>query len=681
VKLGRRDDPAYYARLREVFDALRRALLAGLTALVLAGVGAAWNAWAFIPAAIAAVFAVGDAWLVLKGGSAAAKKDWVSLLDGRPCRAGDARAREYGVDTEALPEGVEWRYIERDFEEELRGAIERALSGEGSRLVMLSGPTKAGKTRAAFQALGWEALRDGQLVAPRDGASVEALLEDDALPAEWRPLVIWLDDIERYASVDATGFHPGTLRNLKCDRPVLLLATEGGRGRSRYTKDSELVDPVQQLRDLAVKIEVPVEPTTDEQARIESAYGEEFAAESERVGLGRRMVAVNELAEKLTSGRRDPSSGSCREGVAVIRAAIDWRRMGAQSPLGVEQIDALYRHHLPDDLDPSPALLESGMRWARELLPKTEISLLPKAGDGSDRYEPYDLAVEVARKTWPAIDEQAREQIVSVAKPLDAFQMANVAYRRDDKGLALRLFAQAESADDRPLAGASANNVGVILRERGDIDDAEAAWRRADERGNANGAFNLGQLMRMERGDMEGALAAYRRADERGHASGASAVGAFVRERGDLDGAEAAFRRADERGDAAGAFNLGQFLREDRGDIEGALAAYQRADERGDAAGACNLGVTLRERGDIDGALAAFRRGDERGDADSACNLGVTLRERGDIDGALAAFRHADERGHADGAYNLGVMLQERGDPEGAADAFRRAEEREAKDE
>ena len=61
----------------------------------------------------------------------------------------------------------------------------------------------------------------------------------------------------------------------------------------------------------------------------------------------------------------------------------------------------------------------------------------------------------------------------------------------------------------------------MLLEQRGDLDGAEAAYRRADARGDATGAFNLGGLL-AERGDLAGAEAAYRRADERGDAGGAS---------------------------------------------------------------------------------------------------------------------------------------------------------------
>src|ERR1035438_4921770 len=83
----------------------------------------------------------------------------------------------------------------------------------------------------------------------------------------------------------------------------------------------------------------------------------------------------------------------------------------------------------------------------------------------------------------------------------------------------------------------------MLLAERGDLEGAEAAWRRADERGDSGGACNLGVLLH-ERGDLEGAEAAYRRADERGHPGGASKLGLLLKERGDLEGAKAAWRRA-----------------------------------------------------------------------------------------------------------------------------------------
>jgi len=85
-----------------------------------------------------------------------------------------------------------------------------------------------------------------------------------------------------------------------------------------------------------------------------------------------------------------------------------------------------------------------------------------------------------------------------------------------------------------------------------------------------------------QRGDVEGAEAAYRRADDRGDATAAFNLAALLVERGDLDGAEAAYERAGQRGDASATFNLGVLL-ERRGDFEGAATAYGRAAEDGPA--------------------------------------------------------------------------------------------------
>ena len=211
--------------------------------------------------------------------------------------------------------------------------------------------------------------------------------------------------------------------------------------------------------------------------------------------------------------------------------------------------------------------------------------------------------------------------------------------------------------DERGVAK-GAFYLGVLLAERGELDQAEEAFGRADQRGHAAAAWNLGVLLE-ERGNVAGAEAAYRRADERGVAEGAFYLGVLLAERGELDQAEEAFGRADQRGHAAAAWNLGVLL-EERGNVAGAEAAYRRADERGVAEGAFYRGVLLAERGELDQAEEAFGRADQRGHAAAAWNLGVLLEERGNVAGAEAAYRRADERGDADGTFNLGAPLEEK---------------------
>jgi tetratricopeptide (TPR) repeat protein len=551
VKFRRPDNPEYYTRWRDILGSLRYALVALAVAAGCFAAGISGRVWAFIPAAIAAIFAVADALLAWQGSRTARASELQDLLAGKVCRAGEARATEYGVDLAVLPEGQKWRYVRRDFECELRAALKAALARTGPSLVMLSGDTKSGKTRTAFECLAWAELKDALLVVPRDGASVERLLRLGVLPRSWTPLVVWLDDIERYVSVDASGLHEGTLRNLECDRPVVLLATEGGRGsRSR---SEALIDPVEQLRGLAATVDVQVKLSAPELARAGEVYDGRLLQEIENVGIGRRMVAMSELKSRLI---RSPDSS--REGVAVIRAAVDWRRAGASRPLSVAQLELLYRFYLPDDLDPCMELFERGLQWTREPLPRSQIALLRRTLDDNG-YEPYDLVVEMAAEQWPRVNGQALKQIVSIAEPPDCFQIATVAYDDGNSPLALELLARAEDTDDLRLSAMSAFNTGVVLAEARDLAGAEDAFRRADRRGSLRGAFNLGQLLRRA-GDLVAAEAAYRRADERGSPEGAVNLGILLEGRQDLAGAEAAYRRASERGSRKGAHNLQSLL-------------------------------------------------------------------------------------------------------------------------
>ena len=95
-----------------------------------------------------------------------------------------------------------------------------------------------------------------------------------------------------------------------------------------------------------------------------------------------------------------------------------------------------------------------------------------------------------------------------------------------------------------------------------------------------DGAFGLGALLR-ERGALDEAAAAYGRASIAATTLPLSNLGVLLAEHGAPAEAEAAYRRADERGDADAAFNLGVLL-EDRGALAEAEAAYVVLEQRGD---------------------------------------------------------------------------------------------------
>jgi tetratricopeptide (TPR) repeat protein len=606
---------------------------------------------------------------------------------------------ELGVEVEA-PEALEAAglggrshapYIERDIDEALRARLKDAAGRDGVELIVLSGASKAGKSRTLLEAVG-AAVPQAWLLQPADAAAL-AELASTGPPRELRggPCVIWLDDVERFVRSDDSGLSRRTLAGFEAwGQPVLVVGAEGGKGREGATAD--LADPLRELLRARRTLELTPWLSAEERRALAANpdYAPNVTEQVAQAGIGEFMIVATRIREKL----RD--AAECPEGLAVARATIDWRRAGLFRPVPEAALRELYRPYLhgPD----LPGRFEEGVKWATRPL-YSHVALLV----GQDPYQPYDYAVRFERERrpipgviWDAIIERhaADDELSSVgiaAADTDEPERAEAAFRRaDERGdpigaynLAIMLRqrgnldeaeAAMRSADERGVAAATLR-LGELQLERGEFDGAEAAFSRADERGLAAGAFYLGELL-FGRGDYHRAMAAYGRADERGDANGALTLGLLLANQGDLVGAEAAFRRADERGLAAGAFQLGLLLKHRR-DYDGAEAAWRRADERGHAAAAYNLGGLLWGwRNDTDRAEAAFRRADERGHAVAARDLGALLAKRGELSGAEAAWRRADERGDDESAVYLGELLWDSGDLDGAEEAFRRAEQR-----
>ncbi len=605
--------------------------------------------------------------------------------------------QESEASLELIGEGGSASYRPRDCETRLRADVEQALRRDDATLVVVTGHSKAGKSRIALEALrrlGQEGM-DAWLIVPRSRPEAVAELADRGTHVSG-PVVIWLDDLEPYAQPQ--GLSPATLAAFACwPQPVVVLATAYGKGvKLAGTDGLRFQDTFNELvrRAEAGGHEHPLlsQPTERELADLRAEVGAAVADRIAHEGIGEFMIAASELVRRL-------EHGDSVEGRAIVRAAIDCRRAGVVDPIPVEWLQAVFRHYLPGPA--SDERFADGLRWATTPLYKNTTLLRSgasrAAGGDAEVYEPHDFVVsrqetEIEPRTWDFVADHAPAgdlfRIGALVYRSDLVRAERAFRRGDQEGEHLASFNlgvllqargdldDAEAAYRRAEQGGSpraAANLGVILKGRGDLDGAERAYRRGDEAGDATATFNLGILLR-ERGDLDGAQDAWSRGAEHGDLNAISNLGVLLRERGDLDGAEAAYRRADDLGSGPAAFNLGRLLHE-RGDLDGAIAAYGRADDLGNAAAALNLGVLLRERGDLDGAEAAWRRAEELGDSKAAFNLGMLLGEQQDLQGAEAAWRRAAELGDADAAFNVGVMVRARGDLVEAEAAMRRADE------
>ena len=147
------------------------------------------------------------------------------------------------------------------------------------------------------------------------------------------------------------------------------------------------------------------------------------------------------------------------------------------------------------------------------------------------------------------------------------------------------------------------------------------------------------------RGELQSAEAAYRRADARGLSGAICNLGVLLEQQGDLTGAIDAYRRAYDRGDANGAFNLAALL-EEAGDSVGAMAAYRYACARGDnemagkaLAALLVLDRSIRNRGSGQPASTGRTAGGDRARGDDLRAAGEGDRARMRIGASLSAAK------------------------------------------
>ncbi|HEX7292605.1 MAG TPA: tetratricopeptide repeat protein [Conexibacter sp.] len=658
----------------ETLDALTAAVS---TAFVAAGVlaktlGLVSSGVAIAAAAVGVLVAVARAAFVVLRARARTAEAWRSLLSRPPVRVREmAHSAQYqlGVDQESqevlrlLGDVPHAPYVDRDVGGPLREALVAARHGDVT-LVVVTGPSKAGKSRLALEAV-WATLPEAVMLVPKVArpATVAELAAAGCGEAPGVPVVIWLDDLEPWARPDEQGLSPQTLERLgSWDRPVVVIATAFGKGIEIAGSDgSRFRETFRDLLERARQFPLGSEMSGDELERLRERFGDQLADRMSQDGIGEFMIAAPRLVQRLDHDH------DCPEGQAVVRAAIDCRRAGQLAPVPADWLRALAGRYLSVPM--TAEMFARGLVWATRPLYATT-ALLLRAPDADDAYDPYDFIVEYTARSGRPIDPQVWDHVIDACDPSELLMVATIAYDVDDQVRTERAIRRGD-AHGQALA---AHNLGVMLAERGDMVEAEAAYRRADERGSPDSPANLGTLLE-RRGEVEEAEAAYRRGDERGDAAAAYNLGGMLAQRGDFRAAAAAYGRAEDRGSPEASANLGMVY-EDLGEPEQAEAAYRRGDEQGDASAAYNLGVMLAQRGALDEAYEAYTRADERGDESAAVGIGTILLERGDATGAGEAFRRGDERGSALAAYNLGVMFARRGEFVAAEAAFRRAEER-----
>jgi protein O-GlcNAc transferase len=226
-------------------------------------------------------------------------------------------------------------------------------------------------------------------------------------------------------------------------------------------------------------------------------------------------------------------------------------------------------------------------------------------------------------------------------------------------------------------------NLGNALKDRGQIDEAIAAFRQAIAlKPSLHEAHsNLGNVLR-DKGQVDEAIAACRRAIALmpNYPGAHCNLGNALLDKGELDEAIAAFRRAIALNSSfpQAHNNLGNALRE-KGQFDEAIAAFGHAIVLNPTFSQAhsNLGNALKDKGRVDEAIAAYRRAIALTPKlpEAHGNLGSALVDKGELDAAIGAFRQAIalRSDYAEAQVNLGDALKTMGQVDEAIDAFRRA--------
>jgi NB-ARC domain len=217
-----------------------------------------------------------------------------------------------------------------------------------SRFVLIVGDSAAGKSRTAFEAMR-RRFCNRAIVIPARADSLGTLLNAGL---EFHNAVVWLDDLDSYL-----GTETFTLVDLERlvgteKQAVTVLATIRKAAYDRFDQDAAISE--RKLLRTAAQLPLHRELTYTEQAAAEvlakndPQLGEVLerlneADSSHRYGLAEYLAAAPELIRRFDHA--DDVDGK-PIGVAIVRAAIDWRRVGLTRPIPVEALRTLYPLYL-----------------------------------------------------------------------------------------------------------------------------------------------------------------------------------------------------------------------------------------------------------------------------------------------------------------------------------------------
>ncbi len=274
------------------------------------------------------------------------------------------------------------KYIPRSVDAELRKGL------RSTPFVLVIGEAKSGKTRTAYEAA-VAVCGDHRLVVP--GGEPRNIWElsllqappDIDLPDELRPpldgngpALIWLDDAERFLRSGVLG--PELLDRWSKLRHTVLATMRSDeladRGREGLDRSARL------FLNRAHAVILPTYPDAHEVSAAKALYPDETF---EDTSIGAQLVSARDLVLRFELGRsRHPV------GVALVKAAADWRRAGGGRTIGGADLKEIVLAYV-DHTVPVKERYEEALAWACEELDSHVALLSPVTGQQDFRVFDY----------------------------------------------------------------------------------------------------------------------------------------------------------------------------------------------------------------------------------------------------------------------------------------------------
>lgn len=363
------------------------------------------------------------------------------------------------------------RYLARIPDRDIDQAISGALSGASSRLIIVSGPSKIGKSRTLFEALR-RSIPSATLIAPVDTDAIRAITMPGGPLRIEEPSVLWLDDLEPFTD---QGLTPQLIREwFELCPGSLVVGTLGGKGGERISKPGPTASIGAEL--VAMSLEVPMRKTTpSELSELTRDLAPAVKQELIEHGLAAFLVAGPQLRRKLATGRHDISSEECPEGLAFASALIDWARCGRTGAASRQTALRLWHQYLPAAHQGDEAALQRAVAWATRPVAGT-VALIRPAGE---TFVAFDYAVELGDAHGTTPPQETWRLALQDLTPAEATSVGERALTSEHREIALRAFSVASASEDSEVAAIGTFNCGVMHNELDRPQAAAEAWRTA----------------------------------------------------------------------------------------------------------------------------------------------------------------------------------------------------------